>query len=109
MIYIFTVGSKDLNELSETVVITRLKYICEHNSDINFGFLYNSFGLVRKFKYTNLSIELLEFTTEKIFLNRELTIYSFSLDPAKKLYAKYRENISEVIYLFQFTVFLIYQ
>jgi hypothetical protein len=98
MIFIFTLGSKDLNELNETVMLTRLRYICEHNSRINFGYLYNFFGQVRKFKYANFSIDLLEINTEEIFLNRELTIYSFSLEPTKILYAKYRENIREVIF-----------
>jgi len=107
MIYIFTLGSKDLNELNESVMSTRLKYVCEHNSKINFGYLYNSFGQVRKFKYTNFSIDLLETETEEIFLNRELTIYSFSLEPAKILYAKYRENISEVIFFGM--VYFLYQ
>jgi hypothetical protein len=98
MIYIFTLGSTDLNKLNESVMFTRLKYICEHNGKISYGYLYNSSGQVRKFKYSNYAIDLLDLETEEIFSNRELTIYAFAFEPAEKLYTKYRENISEVIF-----------
>ena len=107
MIYVFTVGSKDLIEFSQNVHINRLKYICEHNNNIEIGFLYNKEGLIRKFKYVDQSIELLDFVTEKVFTNN-ITVYSLSLNASKNLYVKYQENIEKVIsfgmayFLYQF-------
>ena len=98
MIYVFAIDSKDLNDLHKTLEVSRIKYICEYSDQISYGFLYNSIGLFRKFRYENFSIDLLEFVSDEAFLNQSLTVYSLSLNSVKCLYSDYGKSINEVVF-----------